>query len=570
MVTDPNSSEGDQQERESLEDVNSFKEEPSYWNIPHREQIAFLVICRITEPLAYASIGPYVYYMVRDFGYEEPATISALVTIVTSMFAFGQALTGVFWGRFADTRGRKPALLLGLLGTCASVLTFGTAKNIYIAILGRFLAGVLNGNVGVLRTMVAEFIGDKTEYQTRAFAILPITQNVGTIVGPMIGGLLADPVHNYPDWFGNSKFLTKYPYILPNLIPLPFLALALMSTALFVEETLETPKAWLHKRSDPGLRLGNLIKRSFTSRHQQQHHHQGHEYSAIRSVDEDEQQETGSDVDLYDYDSPEASPQFHLRHPSNRFSDSTSRPSIDSLKSNDDIIFNTVTPVKPSIKDVLTRPIKITLSAYAILMLHAPTFNQLLPLFLSTPRMPGQHTNPLFFNGGLEMSTKQIGIIVSMLGAVGIVLQLTAYPRLAGYLGNAKLHRMSLLVFPPLYFVIPYLSFLPERPKALAMVVVTPLAAIVILGRTFSMPPMTILITNATPARTILGTVHGFTHSVTSMSRTVGPFLIGNLYSIGVRIGMINLAWWVMVVIVIIENIVATQLEEWNCLDMSS
>jgi MFS family permease len=556
MAPDQNGSAGNQQD--SFEDLpQPPKEEPSYWNLPRREQIALLVVCRITEPLAYSSVSPYIYYMIKDFGYEDPATISALVTLVTTSFSLGQALTGVFWGRFSDTSGRKPALLLGLLGTTLSVLIFGTAQNIYMAILGRLLAGMLNGNVGVMRTMVAEFIGDKKEYQTRAFAILPITMNVGTVVGPMIGGLLADPVHNYPKWFGGSEFLTKYPYILPNLFPIPFLVVALFSTALFIEETLETPSAWLPTRSDLGLKLGKIIKTSCLSRRH-------HDYSPV-----DENETNFREVDLSDYDSPLSSPMTG-RSGAGRFSIASSRPSMDSLKSNDEDRSTLQPPVKPSIKDVLTRPIKITLAAYIILMLHAPTFNQLLPLFLSTPRMPGHHSNPFFFNGGLGMSTKEIGIIVSVLGLVGVIIQLTLYPWFAAVLGNARLHKLSLLVFPPMYFLVPYLSFIPENPKALAMCVVTPLAAIVIFGRTFAIPPMTILITNATSSRTILGTVHGFTHSVTSTSRCVGPFIIGNLYSLGVRIGMINLAWWIMVAIVVVENLVASQLEEWNCLDMNA
>lgn len=531
------------------------KEEPSYWNLPNRGQISLLVICRLTEPLAYSSISPYIYYMIKDFGYDNPATISALVTCATTSFSLGQALTAVFWGRFSDKKGRKPALLLGLLGTAISVLTFGTAQNIYMAILGRMLAGILNGNVGVMRTMVAEFIGDRKEYQTRAFAILPITMNVGTVVGPMIGGLLADPVHNYPSWFGNSEFLTKYPYILPNLFPLPLLITALFSTALFIEETLETPSAWLPKKSDPGLKLGELIKiRCFGAR--------GHNYSPL---DENDEHDDG-EVDLHDYEeSPLSSPVAE------RNQSRVSRPSIDSRKSvesNRPVITSTA-PAKSSIRDVLTRPIKITLSAYIILMLHSPTFNQLLPLFLSTPRMPDHHNNPVFFNGGLGMSTKEIGIIVSVLGLVGAIIQLTIYPRLAAYMGNARLHKRALLVFPPLYFLMPYLSYIPPTPKILAIFVVTPLAATVIFGRTFAIPPMTILITNATPSRTVLGTVHGFTHSVTSISRFMGPFILGNMYSVGVRIGMISLAWWLMVVIVIVENAVASRLEDWDCLDMS-
>ena len=246
----------------------------SYWSLPRKNQIALLVLCRVTEPLAFTSISPYIYFMVRDFGYNDPSTISALVTLVMSSFAFGQALTGIFWGRFSDHLGRKPALLLGLIGTSISICVFGLSRNIYWAIAGRLLAGMLNGNVGVMRTIIAEIIGDQKEHQTRAFAILPMTFNIGTIVGPMVGGLLADPAHNYPQWFGNSKFLLKYPYILPNLFPIPLLLLAFILASLFIEETTENHHtALLPLHRDPGLKLGDWILNKLNLPVPQRRHH---------------------------------------------------------------------------------------------------------------------------------------------------------------------------------------------------------------------------------------------------------------------------------------------------------
>ena len=42
--------------------------------------------------------------------------------------------------------------------------------------------------------------------------------NIGVIVGPIMGGLLADPAGNYPSLFGDIAWMKKYPYALPNLV----------------------------------------------------------------------------------------------------------------------------------------------------------------------------------------------------------------------------------------------------------------------------------------------------------------------------------------------------------------
>jgi MFS family permease len=524
--------------------------EPSYWTLPNKGQIFLLVICRITEPLAYASISPYIYYMIRDFGYTDPSHISVLVTLVTTSFSFGQAVSAVHWGKFADIRGRKPALLLGLLGTAISILIFGTATNIYWAMAGRMMSGLLNGNIGVMRTMVAEFIGDKKQYQTRAFAILPITMNVGTIVGPMIGGLLADPATNYPWLFGDSQFLKKYPYILPNLFPIPFIVVALCSSVLFIEETLDTHQALMPRATDRGLQLGNAIKCWLRRRNHDYEPIEDSNFGTIGSTDSDDE------LILSELEEDEFSEDESLGIIA------SSTPQVKTSEPVDE-------PVDRSLKAILTKPVRITLACYIILMLHCPTFMQLLPLFLSTPRMDdkGNHTNPIMFNGGLGLKTSEIGLIISVLGCVGVSLQLMVYPRLAAYFGNARLHRIALTVFPASYFLMPYLSFIPASPEILATLGTIALATVVILGRTFAIPPMTILITNAAPSKRVLGTVHGLTHSVTSTARCVGPFILGNLYSLGVRVNMISLAWWIMAVIVIVENFVARDLKEWGTVE---
>lgn len=47
---------------------------------------------------------------------------------------------------------------MGCIGTIASLLVVGFAPNFWIALLGRCLAGALNGNVGVIQTMVGEIV----------------------------------------------------------------------------------------------------------------------------------------------------------------------------------------------------------------------------------------------------------------------------------------------------------------------------------------------------------------------------------------------------------------------------
>lgn len=86
--------------------------------------------------------------MIQDFGVAKTTSeISVYAGMVTSAFAFAEFSSGVAWGKLSDRIGRKPVLLTGLAGTALSMLIFGFAPNLPVALLARALGGLLNGYV---------------------------------------------------------------------------------------------------------------------------------------------------------------------------------------------------------------------------------------------------------------------------------------------------------------------------------------------------------------------------------------------------------------------------------------
>jgi MFS family permease len=94
------------------------------------------------------SIFPYVYFMIEDFKVtKDVSRISVYAGMVTSAFALAEFSSGVVWGKLSDRIGRKPVLLTGLAGTALSMLVFGFAPSLPVALLARALGGLLNGYV---------------------------------------------------------------------------------------------------------------------------------------------------------------------------------------------------------------------------------------------------------------------------------------------------------------------------------------------------------------------------------------------------------------------------------------
>lgn len=205
------------------------------------------------------SIFPYIYYMIESFDITNDHNRIALYAgLVTSVFAAAECVGAGFWGSLSDRLGRKPILLTGLAGTGISMLMFGFAPNLPVALLARAVGGALNGNIGVLQTTVNEVV--KVEaHQARAYAIMPTVWCMGAFVGAGLGGALADPVRNYPDMFNEGTIFAKFPYLLTNLVCTGVVVFSMVVGILFLEETHEDVK----DRRDVGLEIGNWIIAKF-------------------------------------------------------------------------------------------------------------------------------------------------------------------------------------------------------------------------------------------------------------------------------------------------------------------
>jgi MFS family permease len=82
--------------------------------------------------------------------------------------------------------------------------------------------------------MVAEMVPQK-ELQPRAFTLMPLVWSLGSIVGPSLGGIFANPAQNWPGVFGDNKFLIKFPFILPNLIASGFFLIGITTGILYLQ-----------------------------------------------------------------------------------------------------------------------------------------------------------------------------------------------------------------------------------------------------------------------------------------------------------------------------------------------
>lgn len=122
-----------------------------------------------------------------------------LILAIYSLMQFGCAPA---LGRISDRVGRRPILMLGLLGSSLSYIIYGFANTFGILLLSRAVHGVCAGTVSTAQAYVA----DTTTETERAhgMGMIGAAFGLGFVLGPAIGGLLGHSSLRTPVFFASA------------------------------------------------------------------------------------------------------------------------------------------------------------------------------------------------------------------------------------------------------------------------------------------------------------------------------------------------------------------------------
>ncbi|CAL5420504.1 unnamed protein product [Camellia sinensis] len=183
---------------------------------PPVKHFFFLWIVVLCAALPISSLFPFLYFMIRDFHIaKREEDIGYYAGYVGSSFMFGRALTSVLWGMVADRYGRKPVIMFGTISVVVFNTLFGLSTNFWMAVCTRFLLGSLCGILGPMRAYASEVC--RKEYQALGMSIVSTSWGIGLVIGPALGGFLAQPAEKYPNIFSKESIFGRFPYFLPCL-----------------------------------------------------------------------------------------------------------------------------------------------------------------------------------------------------------------------------------------------------------------------------------------------------------------------------------------------------------------
>lgn len=443
-------------------------------------QIFIFSLVRLSEPIIFTSLFPYVYFMVRDFGIaKDESEVSKYVGLLSSVFAFFEFATPVFWGNLAGYIGRRNVIVIGLLGSAFVSIIFGFSQNYWTAFAARSMLGAINGNGGVARTMLGEIAPDP-RHGALAFSIIPLLWQLGCVIGPLSGHLIDISAHQ------------KFPFAFANIVLSVWLVVSAIITLFFLEETHPKLK-FNHQRF---LEMGDKLRRMM-----------GFKVAVRRSA---------SPSVKSPYESP-----------------------IQGPNENSPLLPQDQMTRKQSL--MLPNIFRLLISNF-IISLHCIIFDEFVPVFASFDIRESRF--PFKTAGGLAMKSQTTGDLLSFTGFVGVLLVVFIYPYLVRTFCPLKIYRWMLGIFPISYFAVPYTVFAlpPMGPAFLAplLLLIAMLGKMVAGANAFPLVFLLIHLFSPEEQRSFINDV---TISTTALARFIGPVAWGYIMGVSDAMGRSWIMW---------------------------
>ncbi|KAL7533999.1 hypothetical protein ACHAWF_004688 [Thalassiosira exigua] len=168
------------------------------------------------------------------------AQVGVYAGVLTGSMKIASMFSAYPWGVISDTYGRKFCLLFSSSTCSVLMVAFGFSPTYGFAVGVRVLLGLCNGVMTAARVSATELAKGNHELEAQGMGLIMSMVGVGMLVAPALGGLLSEPVTQYPSVnFGAFEpLLLRFPFLLPNLVGGVVNAVATIMVALTVEETL--------------------------------------------------------------------------------------------------------------------------------------------------------------------------------------------------------------------------------------------------------------------------------------------------------------------------------------------
>jgi DHA1 family tetracycline resistance protein-like MFS transporter len=180
--------------------------------------LKFIFITIFIDMLGIGLIIPILPELIRHF-VADPKDANQYFGYFISIYAFIQFFASPALGALSDRYGRRPVLLVSLLGAAIDYIVMAFSPTILILFIGRVIAGLSGASLTVASAYIADISDEKN--RSANFGMIGAAFGLGFIVGPALGGLIGSYGWRYPflaaAFLNFCNFLFGY-FVLPESI----------------------------------------------------------------------------------------------------------------------------------------------------------------------------------------------------------------------------------------------------------------------------------------------------------------------------------------------------------------
>lgn len=187
---------------------------------PGRHAVTFVFVTVLLDMIGFGLIMPVLPKLIGEVSGRDLAGASLLAGWL--FFAYGgmQFLLGPTLGNLSDAYGRRPILLLSVLGLAVDYLLTAFAPTMIWLFVGRIIAGICGASYVTANAYLADIT--TPENRARAFGLMGAAFGLGFVIGPAIGGLLGEFGPRVPFFvaagIAGANFVYGY-FVLPETLP---------------------------------------------------------------------------------------------------------------------------------------------------------------------------------------------------------------------------------------------------------------------------------------------------------------------------------------------------------------
>ncbi len=188
--------------------------------MPRRAAIAFIFVTVVLDVMAFGIIIPVLPELIRGFLSGDTARAARIFGLFGTVWAAMQFVCSPLLGALSDRFGRRPVLLLSILGLGLDYLFMALAPSLGWLMVGRIISGITASGFATAGAYIADVT--PPEKRAGAFGMLGAAFGLGFIAGPALGGLLGASNPRLPFYVAGMLALVNAAYglfVLPESLP---------------------------------------------------------------------------------------------------------------------------------------------------------------------------------------------------------------------------------------------------------------------------------------------------------------------------------------------------------------